>query len=99
MKRWFLRNVRRLAMGLGVRPCCFRIRVRLSGTRRVPRLDVLSCGGVATWWATDEDVRAELARAWRVVCTKLRRRGVYVRLKSPVKLERGRWRFGFGGAP
>lgn len=81
------RLVRWLALRLGCSPCRIRVRVRLSGTRRRPAFAVVESGGFARWWATGEDVMAEVARAFRVVSAKVSRRiGRRVRLVGPFKV-------------
>lgn len=82
------RLVRRLAMRAGFRPVTLK-RCRLSSR------DGLSIDLLARWWATDEDVRAAVARTIRRLNRRLRRKGYRVRLTRPIRYEKGPWRWGF----
>jgi hypothetical protein len=72
MRRWFARNVRRVAMSLGVRPAwCW---WALDFTPGGGFVDVKG-GGVRRWWATDEDWYCAVATAYAEACAEIRRRG------------------------
>lgn len=75
--------VRRFLMARGRRPAWVVIRLKLVGGAAH-----MSVAGVCRWWASEEDVRAELARAWGAARRKFRRRhpGHDVALGGAVRL-------------
>lgn len=93
LRSLYRRLVRRAYLAAGRRAC--RVRIKVSGSaRRGARLDVV---GAACWWATRDDVAAELARAWRSARRQFaRRHGYALVLDAPVvfKLEGTQWRGG-----